>query len=78
MAVLRLRASASTVFAPYTDDSIHAIDAATGRLRWRAGGVDLRVEWPPAVAGGYVFAAGIDTLVAWRDPPVAMPSDEVR
>jgi outer membrane protein assembly factor BamB len=78
MAVLRLRANASTVFAPYTDDSIHAIDAATGRMRWRAGGIDLRVEWPPAVADGYVFAAGIDTLVAWRDLAVAVPSDDVR
>jgi outer membrane protein assembly factor BamB len=71
MAVLRLRAVGSRVYAPYTDDSLLAIDVDTGHVVWRAGGPELRLEWPPAADGGLAFAAGIDTLIAWEIGRVA-------
>jgi outer membrane protein assembly factor BamB len=63
-AALRLRASGSTVFAPFTDGSLVAIDAITGRERWRAGGADAPMEWPPATDGWLVFVSGNGAIAA--------------
>ncbi|MEO5820477.1 MAG: PQQ-binding-like beta-propeller repeat protein [Vicinamibacteraceae bacterium] len=64
VATLRLHADATTVYAPFTDDTLIALDASTGRERWRLGGPDRRVEWPPASDGHAVYVAGADTLMA--------------
>jgi outer membrane protein assembly factor BamB len=66
ISVLRLRADASTVYAPYTDDSVVALDAATGTELWRAGDERSPFEWPPAAAGDRVVIAGTRALVALR------------
>lgn len=63
-AALRLRASGSTVFAPFTDGSLVAIDAGTGRERWRAGGADAPMEWPPATDGQLVFVSADGAIAA--------------
>jgi outer membrane protein assembly factor BamB len=67
-AALRLRASGSTVFAPFTDGSLIAIDGLTGRERWRAGGADTPMEWPPATDGWVVFVSA-DGAIAALAPP---------
>jgi outer membrane protein assembly factor BamB len=63
-AALRLRASGSTVFAPFTDGSLVAIDAVTGRERWRAGGAEAPMEWPPATDGQLVFVSADGAIAA--------------
>jgi outer membrane protein assembly factor BamB len=36
---------------------IVAIDAATGRERWRLGGGDRPFRWPPLIVGDRLYAA---------------------
>jgi outer membrane protein assembly factor BamB len=74
-AALRLRASGSTVFAPFTDGSLVAVDAATGRERWRAGGADAPMEWPPATDGQLVFVSA-DGAIAALSPSAETDEDE--
>jgi outer membrane protein assembly factor BamB len=76
ISLLRLRAGAGTVYAPYTDDSIVALDASTGTERWRAGGEALPFEWPPAVAGARVVVAGTRALVALDQSAGSAPSEK--
>jgi len=63
-AALRIRSDGSTVFAPFTDGSLVAIDAGSGRERWRAGGPDAPMEWPPATDGDLVFVSGEGAITA--------------
>jgi outer membrane protein assembly factor BamB len=76
ISLMRLRAGAGIVYAPYTDDSIVALDATTGTERWRAGGEALPLEWPPAVAGARVVVAGTRALVALDQPGGSAASEE--
>jgi outer membrane protein assembly factor BamB len=76
-ATLRLRADRATVYAPFTDDTLVAIDATTGRERWRVGGEGARVEWPPAIGDGAIYLAGTDALMALAGPAVEV-SDQPR
>jgi outer membrane protein assembly factor BamB len=63
-AALRIRSDGSTVFAPFTDGSLVAIDAGTGRERWRAGGAASPMPWPPATDGELVFVMGDGEMAA--------------
>lgn len=74
-AALRLRASGSTVFAPFTDGSLVAIDGVTGRERWRAGGAEAPMEWPPATDGRLVFVSA-DGAIAALSPPAETDEGE--
>src|SRR5207245_147953 len=45
-------AAAGTLFVPSADQHLYALDAATGPIRWRAGGGVGVLAGPRAVAGG--------------------------
>jgi outer membrane protein assembly factor BamB len=57
-AALRVAADGSTLYIPYTDGSLVALEMASGRERWRTDGRSTAIEWPPGLGGGRVVAAG--------------------
>ena len=68
-AALRLVASDSHVYAPYTDGSLIAVALETGREHWRMPPASNALEWPPFVRGGQVVAAGSSAIVALAAGP---------
>jgi outer membrane protein assembly factor BamB len=64
-AALRIRADATTVYAPFTDGSLVALSLATGRERWRAGGAGAAIAWPPSTVADAVVTSGDDAIVAF-------------
>lgn len=51
-----------TAYVPYASGRLVAIDVATGRERWRAGGATLRFDFPPATAGDRLYLTSEDGL----------------
>jgi outer membrane protein assembly factor BamB len=52
-----MTAGRGVVYVPFMSGEIVAIDAATGRERWRLGGGDRPFRWPPLIVGDRLYAA---------------------
>ena len=75
-APLRLRGDRRTVYVPFTNGVLVALDLETGCERWRAGGPDEPLPWPPTITADAVIAAGDDGVVAFaRDETPAASAD---
>ena len=64
-APLRIRTDDRTAYVPFTNGVLMALDLDSGRERWRAGGADGVLPWPPSLTGDAVIAAGDDAIVAF-------------
>ena len=64
-APLRIRTDDRTAYVPFTNGVLVALDLDSGRERWRAGGADGALPWPPSLTGDAVIAAGDDAIVAF-------------
>lgn len=58
-----------TVYVPYFSGRVVALDAASGRLRWRTPDVSAGMIWPPAVVDGTVyFSSASNGFICLRNP----------
>lgn len=53
----RMTSDDRTVYVPYVDGCLVALDSATGHERWRTSDRFTGFTWPPAVSGDRVFAS---------------------
>ena len=67
---LRVRVHGDQLYVPYSDGSLVALDARTGREYWRTDAARESFDWPPAASATSVFVAAAEALWAFHIHPL--------